>query len=60
VSVQDATVKRILTEENDEREMMNDERSERLPLFILLISRSSFRLEAKLYAKLRLARVAEA
>jgi hypothetical protein len=40
VSAQDATVKRILTEENDEREMMNDEQSEAFPLFI--IHHSSF------------------
>jgi hypothetical protein len=40
VSVQDATVKRILTEENDERAMMNDERSEAFPSFI--IHHSSF------------------
>jgi hypothetical protein len=35
VSAQDATVKRILTEENAERETMNDERSEAFALFIV-------------------------
>jgi len=40
VSVQDATVKRILTSGNDEREMMNDALAEAFPSFI--IHHSSF------------------